>query len=306
MRRSLTLTLLLAAPLLASAQTAGQITFSPDASINRSECSSTTSTVNLSWNVQVDSGYTFATGGVFRVYAANQDRSSNPWCYTEAESGTGTVVAKRLIATDITASSALESTLHAVKTADLASVTAGSSCTSGTYTAYVCVQWIDSTSVVRGYAKGTVSITLDGPNAPTVTAVSPGEEALNVTIEAASSGTAAEDFQARAIAMDLAQDGATHLSDWDAGGSVRISGLVNGVPYNVSARARSSDGNESAWSDPPYAPADLAEVTPIPILDAREAYDHFGGRDSGGCQAGGAGLAALLGAAALLRLRRRS
>lgn len=303
MRRQLLAALLAAsAPLLAAGQTLptlGQILFSPDAVISAEECSSSATTVGLTWWIQPDSGFT-VTSGVFRVYASNQDRSGTPYCFTEADNGSGTIKAKRLISTDITATSDLETVAHPVATSDIASV-ATTGCATGTFTAYVCVQWLVG-DVVRGYAKGTVSVKLDGPAKPVIGSVEIGDTRLNVRVKASTATPVATHFRAKAVADTDPTD--LHLSPLTAvTDEATIGGLTNGVPYRVTAFAYTAEGNpsaESTWvaGDPLY--------TPRPIIDAWERYQALGGVDSGGCQAGAAGLLALLGGAALLRLRRRS
>jgi hypothetical protein len=291
------------APLAAGAQTipsAGAIGLSPNRSINRAECASATDTVGVNWFILPDSGYV-VNGGAFRVWASNTDLSSSPWCNITTALP---IVSKRLIASDLAASTPYETTFHSVLTSDVASVTGTTCGTSGTFTAYVCVQWLDTTSAVRGYAKGTVTIVLDGPPAPTVTAVTPGDKALNVTIAKTAGTPDAVEFKARATAPDLS----TRDSGWVAGTSgadVRIEGLVNKVTYTVTAFARSDIENESGMSAE-YVPTDPWYVTPQTVRDFWDTYEASNGRDAGGCQSGAAGLLALLGAAALLRLRRRS
>jgi hypothetical protein len=255
--------------------------------------------VSLTWWIQPDSGYT-VTSGVFRVYASNQDRSGSPYCYTEADNGSGTIKAKRLIASDLTAPTDLETVGHSVLASDIASV-ATTSCVSGTFPAYVCVQWLVG-DVVRGYAKGTVSVTLDGPAKPEIKSVEIGDTRLYVRVKETTATPLATHFRAQAVAdldsTDLHLSALTPVAD-----EATIGDLTNTVAYRVTAFAYTKEGNpslESAWvpGDPLY--------TPQPIEDAWERYHGLGGVDSGGCQAGAAGLLALLGAAALLRIRRRS
>jgi hypothetical protein len=300
--RWLPILLLAAAPGLAASQTvpaAGQVVFSPNATIGQAECASTTDTVGITWQVKPDS--TFTTGGTYSVYVSNQDRgSTSPYCYTDADNGAGTVVAKVLVSS-IDASSATVTSAVALKTADLASVTAQVGCASGSFPAYVCVQWRDASSSVTGYAKGTVTLQLNGPAKPSVTAVTPGDGALNVTVAAGTGSTvAAVQYQAKAVAVDPAADGTTHYSPKSGSTRVRVAGLTNGVPYTVTALAFSSEGNASPESD-----AWGTAVAPVHVADGWEYYQLKGGRDDGGCAAGGAGALALLAAAALLRLRRR-
>jgi hypothetical protein len=183
---------------------------------------------------------------------------------------------------------------------DLVGVTGQSGCASGSFTVYVCVQWLDSGGLVKGYAKGTAKVELDRPAAPEIDAVGAGDTRLTVTIKPTSGTPAAATFSASAAA-DPAVDPVVHGSSRVAtDGTARLDGLKNGVEYMVTAYTYSAVGNRS--------PASIAKgpYVPQPAADAWDVYKKSGGRDSGGCQSGGAGLAALLGAASLLTLRRRS
>lgn len=307
MRRLLAVTLL-AAPLAAAAQTLpspGEIDFSADSTISVAECSSTTATVGLTWQIKPDTA--FVTGGTVDVYASNQvfGSDADPYCYTAPDSGTGRLVA--LLAEDVAAIEQTATTALPVKTSTIASVTTLSACepNTGQVTVYVCLQWFDPLNGLDGFARGTMTLELDGPDAPTVSSVTAGEEALNVTIAPAATGIVADEFRAVAVAdpafpEGVALDPDPHRSTRSSRTDPRIEGLVNGVRYLVTAFAYSEIGNESLES----APWGVS-VAPRPVEDAREYYELAGGRDDGGCQAGGAGLAALLGAAALLALRRR-
>jgi len=302
MRRLLALALT-AAPLAASAQLAGEIWFDGAAeapTMNLAQCNGaqTSDTFLLGWTVTMVSGSLFVTGGEYRVFAASADPgTASPICHTSSD--TGAVAAK--VATVPTAPDATtESSSASVTTQDLRTA-AGYDC-SADKVIYVCVAWYSDPTAVdsafEGYAKGQVKLTVTAPNAPTVTYVAPGDEALVVDVTDNGGTTTATSWRAKAVAAD----GVAHYSGWSVSTSgIRIDGLQNLVPYTVTAFARSDAGNESIESDP-YG----SEVAPQVVRDAWDVYKDAGGRDAGGCGAGPAGLLALLGASALLRLRRRS
>jgi hypothetical protein len=296
MRRLLAL-LLAASPAAALPQSAGQIYFGGAAEyvVNQAACKDPGATVRLTWVVQEETAGVFdPAAGRYEFYASPTDRTDAfPYCVVDE--------ARRL--TDET----LEPPFSAAGSASLPVSQlvskAGYDCVSGDETIFVCVVWLNDAGAVKAYAKGDVGLRTSAPDAPTVVSVSPGEEALYVRIEAAATGAVeAAEFRALAYA-DGSADTATHLSAWDSDGRVRIGGLVNGVAYTVVAIARSEDGNESPVSAEPFGPS--AETTPVSVRDGWENYEAAFGQDSGGCQAGGAGILALASAAALLRLRRR-
>jgi hypothetical protein len=313
MRRLLAI-VLAAAPLVTIAQTAGGIIASPTF-INHAQClaADTTSTISLTWTIQLDTGVTFSgTGGAYRVYAASKDQGTlSPFCHRANDTATpptykaGQLVTKPdpPIATFMTSSAT-------VKTSDITAKAGFGTCDADQDAIQLCVLWYDiasptTNSTPKGWAKGSVALKVVPPFAPTVTSVVPGEKALNVAISVPSTGVEATTFRARAVAT---ADPGEHLSAETAIGSkVRIGGLVNGVGYVVTAFTYSADGNQSLDSLPWGAQPDGTPVAPRPVEDDWEYYkDVADGRDDGGCDAGPAGLLALLGAAALLRLRRRS
>lgn len=292
MRRLLAI-LLLTFPAAALAQTAGQVLFTPDAVINATECESATTTLNLTW--QIDPDTVFSADGTVDVWVANRESTAttSPYCLTT--DGVDGLEALQL-ANDLAAPTVTPSTPLAVKTRDLASVTALAACSSGTAYAYVCIEWRDVDGTPNGYARGTVTLKLDGPDQPSIAWVRAGEEALLVKILDGPDDAVPEDeYSATAVGPDTVE----HSSGRSSSREVRIEGLENGVTYTVTAYTYSEEGNRSVGSP-------TAEGTPEEVLDAWEGYVDAGGRDAGGCQAGAAGLAALLGATALLRLRRRS
>ncbi|HUL61408.1 MAG TPA: fibronectin type III domain-containing protein [Anaeromyxobacteraceae bacterium] len=145
-------------------------------------------------------------------------------------------------------------------------------------------------------ASGTVTVQLGVPPKPTITSIQAGDKALFVYWQAGTGGTASsEKFSATAKLNGNAVSACPRTSATNC----RIDGLQNGVTYTVTVTAYSSGGNPSPESDP-------MSGTAVPVDDFWSLYKKDGGREAGGCGAGGAGALALLGvAAALRRVRRR-
>lgn len=303
MRRLLAL-LVAALPAAAAAQSAGQMYFDAKADfvINQAACAGT-GTVGLTWLAKEETAGDFAAyTGKYDLYAGPTDKTDAfPYCVLDD--------ARRLTVTDpemidpfsLGVTAPVEVSISALVTA------AGYSCTSEDKTLYVCVVWTNEAGAVKAYAKGDVALKVAPPEVPTVVSVSPGEEALYVRVAETAGTVETDEVQVRVEA-----GGEVHDSDWavylDSPVEVRVGGLRNGVGYTVTARARSAEENVSAWSDCYGATATdptCVTVAPVPVMDGWEAYQLAGGRDAGGCGPGGAGLLALLGAGALLRIRRR-
>jgi hypothetical protein len=172
---------------------------------------------------------------------------------------------------------------------------AGQTCTASS-TIVLCMQALDGTTKV-GTARVRLPVVIDKPGTPTLTSVTPGEEALNVSWDAPSPGQR-ETYEVTAVPVDPSL-ASTVVSGRASAENLRVGGLVNGVAYNVSVRAFSD-------ADNPSDPSNSLQGTPQPVDDFFETYKAFGGRETGGCGNGGVGLLALAGAAALLALRRRS
>jgi len=279
MRRLLAI-LLASGPLVAAALTpdAGVVLFDDSTDkfvINAEACASTTREVSLKWQVKPDASFT--TGGKFNVFVASKDfGATSPYCYTPSDTGVNVRPVTLAGNPDIEAPTASYDALK-VLTSDLASVTGGAACDAGTFTTYVCVQWLDSGGNVKGYAKGTASVELDGPPAPTVDSdVGIGDTRLKVTITPAAGTPATAKFRAKATNASDALD--VHLSALTpVDGTAVIEGLTNDVGYNLTAIPYSAVGNPGDESDPPIGP-----YIPKDVLDAWELYVIAGGRDSGG------------------------
>jgi hypothetical protein len=304
--------LLLTSPSAAYSQAAGQIFFGgsiTSPAINAAKCSvtNTSDTIGLTWTIQLEALAAFNTTGEYRVYAASKDQGTNtPFCYRADDTATSPTWRAGELTTNPASppatSQSVITTSVLVKPSEIAAK-AGYDCSADADAVHLCVLWYDAVdgTTPRGWAKGTVSLKVVPPGAPTISAVAPDEKALFVSVDPAATGVAATKFRARARAVvdDGTGDHYSALTAIDA--HARIEGLVNDRSYYVWARSYSAEENESADS----AQFGTA-VSPQPVQDAWEHYKLAGGRDSGGCQAGGAGLVALLGAATLLRLRRRS
>jgi hypothetical protein len=120
------------------------------------------------------------------------------------------------------------------------------------------------------------------PPKPTITAVTPRDAALGVTV------TAEEDATVLVTASLPGTDGGTGTevaSDTTTAteGLANLEGLENGVTYQIVARATDVAGN-STNSDP-------SEGTPIKSNGFFEAYVGANGQETGGCGAAGGGLA---------------
>jgi hypothetical protein len=319
MRRLLAL-LLLTSPSAALSQAAGQIFFGGSITspvINAAQCavSNTSDSLSLTWTISLENSATwpFVNAGRYQVFAASADQGiANPFCYT-ANGATWT--AGPVTTSPATPVATLASSSATVLKSALAS-SAGFNCTVDT-TINVCVLWFRSTdsgdTTPRGFAKGTVQLKVVPPDAPVVDTVQPGGESLTIWVKTPATMTStvvASTFRARAVGPDSVE----HFSDSVAASGTtpvraRIDGLVDGVPYTVTAFASSAEGNQSVVSDCYRLPAGAASCTtvaPRPVQDAWEFYKAADGRDSGGCDAGPAGIVALLGAVTLLRIRRRA
>src|SRR6266568_1493140 len=153
-------------------------------------------------------------------------------------------------------------------------------------------------------ATGSLKVDLLGPPAPTITSITPGDGALNVTwlngAGSADAGTtgAATNYNIFAVPLDSSASEKLFLKVTGGKMNGRIEGLINDKEYSVTVTALTVGGNESPRSDP-------ATGTPVIILDFWRLYQQANGREQGGCATGAAGLTALLALAPLLWRRRR-
>ncbi len=132
------------------------------------------------------------------------------------------------------------------------------------------------------------------PGAPTIASAQPldGAAAVNVT---------AEEGVTSVVVEATAEGQSTRTADQDIrNGRIVISGLANGIEYQLIARARDLAGNESE-------PSEAVAVTPVETAGFWQAYKNAGGKEEGGCSQAGGGVLGL-GGLLLARLfgRRRS
>ena len=132
------------------------------------------------------------------------------------------------------------------------------------------------------------------PGTPTLSGVQPLDGGAAISVSAG-------DDTHVVIVEATAEGQESRSAEQDArNGRIILMGLVNGIEYQVTARARDLAGNESE-------PSAAVTVTPVETAGFWQAYKDAGGQDQGGCsQAGGGALG--LGALLLARFfgRRRS
>ncbi len=306
MKRALLVALAgLAMPALALGQAAGAITID-STTININQCNGTQDPprggddvldLGMTWNLTFkDQSTTFATGGKYRVWAANAQQSVDPAngrpCEVKSDgSPLGLQVAE------------FDALVNPVTSKQLVSMQdivtkAGFDCTLGaTHTINLCVQWIESdASTVGGWASGTiVTLNTTSPqNAPTNVHVAGGDKKLFVSCTG--NDAASTSFKAAATP---AGGGTTRYSNQDTSCSnLTITGLANEQPYDVVVFGMNDAFNPSPASAPPVT------GTPVPTDDFYNHYKQDGGQETGGCSTA-AGAAGLLSVLALLAVRRR-
>jgi Synergist-CTERM protein sorting domain-containing protein len=141
---------------------------------------------------------------------------------------------------------------------------------------------------------GTFQIDGTIPEIPVITKLDPGDGALEVAWDPAAN---ADRYFVSATPVGQPQGFRREVSALDH----RITGLTNGVQYEVRVTGVSIGGNESpVQTAPPTA-------TPVPVNDFWRLYRGSGGQDEGGCTTGaGAGALALLALVPLVLRRKRS
>lgn len=303
MRRAILAAALLAAPLLATAQSnpsAGQVTANDvpdDQWINAAQCTGADPRpLELLWQIQVKSG-TFSTGGRYHVYAstaAAYTTGTNQGYCAESDDTTNGIRAAEL--RSIVADDASVLSPEAFDPRAVVSAVGLEACTVQARTIYVCVHWYDSSGSRRGFAQGQVTLSTAKPATPINVGVTPGENALNVRWDDGPDGDERTyEYQVQATPAGTTD---TRYSARQTGTSLRLDGLTNGVAYDVQVLAYTEAGN-------PSDPSAAVSGTPQLVSDFWEQYQGRGGTDAGGCGTGGTGALAMLGAAALAALRRR-
>lgn len=291
------LAVLLLAPSLALAQTAGQVTLTvtdrttfDKTQVNRAECGSTATSLSIQFLPSMASGATFAAGSDwYRIFA-----STSACVGTQPSSG--------LLAEQLASGNASVQTVNA--SGDALRAALGFSCTqAGDSTYYLCVYLTDNAkATVKGTAaSAALTFQMAVPPAPAVSG-QPANGAVNVTVTpgtttATATATAGITYQAQASATG--QPTVTAPSPPTSSTSFRLDNLANNVDYTVVAWAFSSAGNQSGPSVPP------ALVRPLPFVSFWEAYQADGGREQGGCGGGAGPLSALALLPLALRRRRR-
>ena len=152
----------------------------------------------------------------------------------------------------------------------------------------------------------TLNVPLDfaTPPAPVQNPLTPGDSALNVSWQAGNGtvdgGTGAVNSWKIYYGLSGTSPLPSSFTVTNASAtSARITGLTNGVAYDVQVSALTVSANESPLSN-------VETGTPEPVDDFWRLYKSDGGSEQGGCAAGAGGLMALLALLPVaLRLRRR-
>lgn len=303
MRRAFLLAAL-AAPVLATAQqtpTDGQILFSQGDQatdylrgkwISKSECESSTATVNLSWDTKLV-GTGFPADTRYQVYASNKEvPAETNTCYTE--DNTSQSITAGPVGTELSGRREVVNFEQFEIAGILDAARPPNRCeTTASIPIYVCVQARSGGTVV-GIARGLITLSTVRPGKPTeVQAMAADDGALEISWKSPTGDPPALDFNVVAIGPVN-----THTATEVRGERFVMSGLENFVTYTINVYAVSEAGNVSDKSDD-------VTGTPTAVLDWWEWYQLNGGVDDGGCGAGGAGPLAVVGVAALLAALRR-
>lgn len=268
----------------------------PVSYVNAAACKSG-GTASLEWNVVTVSGGFSATGD-YQIFASDTQPATSGTivgqCPPDAPTANPAVHTKQVDSASVTASIQDK----AVSGSAMASA-ANLSCdaASESRVVWVCAHQVSNGTVV-GHASGKFIIQVAAPNAPRLDSVGSGDGELTANFTApVDPGTQIDHYAARAT-----PSGQTSPEFWSpnsTGGSATISGLANNTAYDVVVFAYSVGGN-------PGPASNQMSGTPVPAADFWEVYKDHGGVEKGGCGTGAAAAPALLGAIALLALRRRA
>ena len=296
LRRLAVLACLAAAPALAPAQTI-IITESNDTdrAISIKECNSTAQdTISFQWTVS-----TTTTTTLYDLFVSNTSGCPTP----SSTSNIGAVTEP--IQPGITGTATSGSFAGGQTAGQLLSLAGVATCNSSTSAIFFCVFTPGTQgSATPALATGSITVDLLTPPAPTITSVTPGDSALNVSwtngAGAADAGVAGAATNYNIFAVPGDGTAPEKLFRNVTGGQTtgRIEGLINDKEYSVTVSALTAGGNESPRST-------AATGTPVVILDFWRLYRQDGGREQGGCATGAAGLTALLALTPLLWRRRR-
>lgn len=297
MAQRLAAIVLLAAPSLVLAQTAGNGTVTVAENSDQDKIVSVAECLNQKQdNLQIT--WTFNSGGAGPFTLLASDQTSCPQSSTN-----GTTVTAHTVPLG---SSATNNFADPQTVANRITAVFGANCPTTATVLFVCV--IDSGNNI---ITGSIPLDLAAPPKPENVTVTPGDSALNVSWSQGSGsvdgGTgAANGFRVYCTPNATAPAAGTPITNRcaDITGqgttSTRVNGLSNGTEYAIEVTAVTLSGNESAHSD-------RALGTPIEIQDFWRLYRTDGGQEQGGCAAGAGGLVALAALAPLAwrRLRRR-
>ena len=316
MVRVLLVVVALAAPALSAAQAGGQVLFGNDRAnpntVNAFECDpANNGQVLIRWNPAFINNYTSVpVGGTYIIYASNTAPANNgTLCQTMNNTPVGgtQILAGTIQDTNFSATNAT------ISTSALLAVS-GLSCANNGQVLYVCVQGVQggSNNVATNFAiaQATVTISTTFPKVPAITGVTAGDGALIVAWAPDAYGTGTAVTQR--VELEVTPVAST-TEAWDSGGTrsvgkfatspASIDGLVNGVVYDLRARAFSDAGNVSDFS-PAGVTTGMPEAQAWTGLPGRLSPAGSGGGCSSGL-AGPLGLAILAGALALARTGRR-
>jgi len=248
-------------PVAGLAQAAGVVLVSPTA-FGPNDCTSTTNSVRLSWT----SSGTFATGDTYSIYVSTTE--SCPATGTPA----GVLIASGVIATSASQTYPTTETLTRKDFITKAGIT-----TCGAATIHVCVQHWPSTGTggtAKGTAKGTADLVVSPASVPVNVSVAPGDAALYVSwADGTDSAILAVSYNVTAASTASAD---TYTASFTGKINQRITGLTNGVTYNVTVTSVSAGGLESMPS------LTVVTGTPAPGAGFWDLYDANGAREQGG------------------------
>lgn len=286
-RRLAVLAWVACAPALAAAQLSVTESNDTDGYINIGECSNApVDTLAFQW--------TTSSGGPFDLYVS--DTAGCPQKTTV--NGVTSTANTALVQGGITTTSR--------NVGDTAAVLLGKvsiACLSTSTSLFACV--FPTGNTTTPLVQTSISLDLVKAPPPIIQDVSSGDSSLRVSWTVGS-GTADAGTQGSANSFRVyyaPADGsaAERYSTFTGPGTTsgRVSGLTNGVVYNVRMTALTIGGNESDFSA-------TSTGSPTPVNDFWRLYQNDGGKEQGGCATGAAGLAALAALAPLAWRKRRS
>jgi hypothetical protein len=182
----------------------------------------------------------------------------------------------------------------------IASVAGQGACNESGADIMVCVQAKDRSGTNIGEARVKLTVATTLPKPPLAVSATPGDGALNVAwAQDATSSPTQDSYVIDAVPVGTIIDPTPdHSSPRITTTTFRLGGLVNGQTYSVTVRSFSTASNESG-------PSAAVEATPTPVLDFFNTYKADGGRETGGCASGSAGVLALAALGGFLAMARR-